>query len=263
MKSKWAVNFGLLILIFSGCKSSEKITSFMVNYSKVVPGQIGNKQMAILEPDQYTHMDIMSLKSTGTKLIGYVSLGEVNKNRWYYAMLKERGFLGENKNWGSYYINLKDSASRDILLNKVITNVVKKGFDGLFLDTIDDVAPYTDRGYLQPYMVELIRDIHTRYPGLIIIQNAGLFLLDKTHSYIDGDLIEDVASSYQFSDKSYQLSSSSSFKDKVQNIMTYKKKYHLPFFIVDYANNQQLKNKITARLDTLDIPFFIGNISLN
>ncbi len=133
----------------------------------------------------------------------------------------------------------------------------------MFLDTVDDVAPYTDRGYLQPYMAELIKDIHQRFPGMMIIQNAGLFLLNKTRPFIYGDLIEDVASAYNFNDKSYQLSSKKSYSDKVQAIMTYKNKYHLPFFIVDYANNSQLKKEITSRLDSLNIPFFIGNIGLN
>ncbi len=255
--------FGILIMLFTGCKTMEKINSFSINYGKLNPSQIDGKQMVIVEPDNYNHVEIMSLKKTGAKIIGYVSLGEVNPNRWYYSSLQERGFLGENKNWGSYYINLKDSVSREILLNRVVANIVKKGVDGLFLDTVDDVAPYTDKAYLQPYMVELIKDIHQRFPGMVIIQNAGLFLLSKTRPYIYGDLIEDVASAYNFSDKSYQLSAQKSYSDKVQTIMTYKNKYHLPFFIVDYANNSQLKKEVTLRLDTLNIPFFIGNIGLN
>lgn len=261
--TKLGLLLGLLTVLFIGCKGSEKITSFSVNYGKLNSAQIDGKQMVIIEPDNYNHMELMSLKKSGAKIIGYVSLGEVNPNRWYFSLLKERGFLGENKNWGSYYINLKDSLSRNILLNRVVANIVKKGVDGLFFDTVDDVAPYTDRGYLQPYMAELIKDIHQRFPGMLIIQNAGLFLLDKTRPYIHGDLIEDVASAYSFSDKSYHLSSSKSYSDRVQTILTYKNKYHLPFFIVDYANNPQLKKEISSRLDTLNIPFFIGNISLN
>ena len=255
--------FGVMIMLFTGCKSSENISSFSVNYGKLSPEQIKGKQMAIVEPDNYNHLGIILLKKTGAKIIGYVSLGEVNPNRWYYSSLEERGFLGKNKNWGSYYINLKDSVTREILLNRVIGNIVKKGVDGLFLDTVDDVAPYTNRAYLQPYMAELIKDIHQRFPGMMIIQNAGLFLLNKTRPYIYGDLIEDVASAYNFSDKSYQLSEKQSYNDKVQTILTYKNKYHLPFFIVDYANNPQLKKELTSRLDTLNIPFFIGNIGLN
>lgn len=237
--------------------------TFTVNYGKVKPDQITEQQMLILEPDNYNHIELVNLKKTGAKLIGYVSLGEVNPERWYYPLLKDRGFLGKNKNWNSYYINLADSVSRDILIDKVIPDIIKKGFDGLFLDTIDDVAPYTGHGNLQPYMVQLIKEIHKRYPKKKIIQNAGLFLLDKTRPYIDGVLIEDVATRYQFKNKEYILTPETEYHTRVDTIQSYKTRYHIPFYIVDYSDNPFLKKEITSRLDTLDIPFYIGNINLN
>lgn len=245
-----------------GDNNTGELTNFVVNYGTVEPQDISNKQIAILESGNYNHMQVLSLKRTGVKIVGYVSLGEVGTSRWYFPLLKDRGFLGKNENWNSYYINLRDSVSRNILLNEVIPNIIDKGFDGLFLDTIDDVAPYTERADLQPYMADLIVKIRQKYPNIYIMQNAGLFLLDKTHNDINGVLVEDVASYYNFSDKKYGLSSEDDYIDKINTIIEYRKKYNLPFYIVDYANTMILYKKITQRLDTLNIPYYINDINL-
>lgn len=262
MKKKFLAILLIPCFLLIGCKSTKTLQSFVVNYGTVNPKEIAKKDMAILEPDNYTHNQILNLKKTGVKIIGYVSLGEVNPDRWYYPLLKKRGLLGKNKNWNSYYINLKDSISRNIILNKVIPNIIYKGFDGLFLDTVDDVSPYTKRSSLQKYMAGLIKSIRSRYPKIIIIQNDGLFLLNKTYKEINGVLIEDVASKYNFKNKSYSLSSVKWYKKKVDSIRKYGNKYQMHFYIVDYANTKKLYNKIAQRLDTLKFPFYISKINL-
>jgi len=253
----------LCSLIALNCQSTKEFQTFEVNYGVVKPADVKNNQMVILEPENYTHLQVLSLRNTGAKIIGYVSLGEVNPDRWYFPLLKEHGFLGKNKNWDSYYINLKDTTSQNLILNKVIPNIIEKGFNGLFFDTVDDVAPYTSRSDLQPYMVHLIKEVRKRYPQITIIQNDGLFLLDRTHKYIDGVLVEDVATKYNFKNKTYNLASKKWYMDKVDSIEKYQDKYHIPFYIIDYAVSKKLIRKVKERLDTLNTPFFISNIDLN
>ncbi|MDZ7680248.1 MAG: endo alpha-1,4 polygalactosaminidase [Fodinibius sp.] len=177
--------------------------------------------------------------------------------------MEEQGFFGINENWDSPYLNLADSTVRSIMLDKVMPNIMAKGFDGLFLDTIDDVAPYTERSHLQPYMLDIIQQMRERYSESVIIQNAGFFMLDRTHSYVDAVLIEDVATNYNFELGRYDLRPKSEYKEKVANIRRLASKYNKPFLIVDFALNEPLRNKAMSRLDTLDIPYFISTIELN
>jgi uncharacterized protein (TIGR01370 family) len=261
----------LSILFIDQCKSTEQLTKsvsyepFAVSYEDIEnPAQATSQyDLLIVEPDNYSKAEVDSMKTAGNTVLGYISLGEVNKYRWYYPLMEEQGFLGINENWDSPYLDLADPKVRSIMLDQVLPNIMAKGFDGLFLDTIDDVAPYTERSHLQPYMLDIIRQMRERYSESVIIQNAGFFMLDQTHSYVDAVLIEDVATNYNFDLDRYNLQPIEEYKQKVETIRRLKSKYNKPFLIVDFALNEPLRNEAMGRLDTLDIPYFISTIELN
>ena len=246
-------------------KEKSSLEPFAVSYEYIRNLKDAAEQynLLIIEPENYSRSEIQLANDQSTKIIAYVTLGEVDRNRWYYPLLEERGFLGVNENWDSPYLNLADSTTSSIMLDQVVPNIMSKGFDCLFLDTVDDVAPYTERAHLQPHMLDIITKIRKSYPDALIIQNAGLFLLDKTHDLINGVLIEDVATSYNFDRKSYNLKSTDAYKEKAGSILKLKKKYKLPFLVVDFSDNKHLTNLTIKRLDSLSLPYFISSIELN
>lgn len=258
-------------MLFANCSSIKNIQNdfnisispFGVCYAKVTPAMVENYKMVIIEPDFYTKTEITALKATGTTIIAYITLGEVDSNRWYFPLLEERGFLGVNENWNSSYLNLEDEETRTILLEKVIPEVMIKGVDGIFLDTVDAVSPYTERNNLAPYMLMLIKGIRDQYPNKLIIQNAGLFLLEESKEWIDATLIEDIASGYNFNNKEYFIKDLNSFNERVTLIRTASDKYNIPFLIIDFADSKPAIEEIKSRLDSLHFPYFISNIQLN
>lgn len=238
-------------------------TPFGVCYSKVSPEQVQGYKLVIIEPDFYTKAEIQALKATGTSIIAYTTLGEVDSNRWYFPLLEQQGFLGVNKNWGSSYIDISKKEVQSILLDRVIPEIMGKGVDGLFLDTIDAVAPYGERRDLAPYMVELITKIRTLYPTATVIQNAGLFLLEETRSSLDAVLLEDVASGYSFENEMYYVKNLSDFHERYELVTSTSKKYDIPVFIIDFAESNSGISEIKSRLDTTGTPYFISNIQLS
>lgn len=258
-------------MILSQCKPLEEFqgknllseTPFGVCYAKVSPEQVANYEMVIIEPDFYSKSEIENLQKNGTKIIAYTTLGEIDSNRWYYPEMEARGFKGVNKNWGSSYIDLSDSTSRSIILDKALPEILIKGVDGIFLDTIDAVAPYTERSDLEPYMIQLIKEIRNRYPDITIIQNAGLFLLDETSSFIDALLIEDIASGYDFDKKEYKVKDFQSFSFRLEMLREVEKDHSIPIFIIDFAETEAGVREVKSRLDSLNFPYFISNIQLS
>lgn len=258
------------MLLFQ-CKPTEVLesnsllnsTPFGVCYAKVSPQQVSNYEMVVVEPDFFSKQEMDALKATGTKIISYTTLGEIDSNRWYFPMMEARGFIGTNQNWGSSYIDLSDSVNRSIILDKVIPEIVVKGVDGIFLDTIDAVAPYTDRSDLEPFMIQLIQEIRKRYPELIIIQNAGLFLLEESSSYVDAVLVESIASGYDFDNEEYLIRDLTSFNSRVEMLQNVSMEYDLPVFIIDFASSSQGVLEIRSRLDSLNYPYFISDINLS
>ncbi len=258
-------------MMYSACNTSSGIvnhsilneTPFGVCYAKVTPEQVKGYKLVIIEPDFYTKTEIHELKATGASIIAYATLGEVDPNRWYFPILEQQGFLGINENWGSSYIDLSKEEVRSVLLDRVLPEIMAKGVDGLFLDTIDAVAPYGERRALAPDMIKVITGIRSRYPNTTIVQNAGLFLLEETKEIIDAVLIEDIASGYNFENQTYYIKSLDKFHERQDLVVTTSEKYDIPVFIVDFAVSQSNIDEIKSRLDTLETPYFISNIQLN
>ncbi|RNC85453.1 MAG: hypothetical protein ED557_01375 [Balneola sp.] len=271
----WILVFKLMLIslvTLVSCKSSIEVThsenrspfsAFGVSYAKITPEQVEGYSMVIIESDFYSKAEIAQMKSKGTKVLAYISLGEVDTNRWYYPKLMEGGFLGKNKNWGSSFLNLEDSLTRSILIDQVLPELTKKGVDGIFMDTIDSVSPYTSRSSLASYMVEMIREIRKRNPDLLLVQNAGLFLLEDTSEYIDGVLMEDIASGYNFEQGEYFVKDDISYHERLSLLRSYSTRFDLPFLVLDFAIEAAAINKVQSRLDTLGMPYFISNIELS
>lgn len=263
----------LLAMLLDACVSTTNtvidsphpLEPFAVSYEKISNRSAIAQQykLLIVESDQYTASETDSLTTSSNEVLAYISLGEVDRNRWYYPLLEERGFLGVNENWDSPYLNLADSVTRSILLDQVVPKIMEKGYNGLFLDTVDNVAPYTERAYLQPYMLELIEQIRERYPDAIIMQNAGLFLLDQTQYIVDAVLLEDIATLYDFENSTYNLRSLSNFRARIDTLEKYQTLTQLPFFVIDFADTVTLQQEVVDRLSDEPYPYFIGRIELN
>lgn len=257
---------GMVMTVFlSGCQSTHQFPApFGVCYSRLVPEKLVNYRLIVVEPDHYIKHDVDGMKETGAKVIAYVSLGEVHPSRWYFPLADSAGnLLGKNSDWGSHFLNLADPSVKKLFLERIIPNIMASGYDGLFFDTVDAVAPYTSRNYLQKDMAGLIKTIREQYPDALLIQNAGLFLLDQTAGSINAIAIEDVASHYRFSDNSYHLAPDQDFSTKIKNITELSEKYQKPFLLIDFSDRKNLTDSLKTRLNDYPFPYFIGKITLD
>jgi polysaccharide biosynthesis protein PelA len=80
------------------------------------------------------------LTKGGALVLGYLSLGEVNRDRAWFGELREMGILlGENPNWPvSHYVDVRDAAWRKFVNATLVPEILAQGFRGVFLDTLDD-----------------------------------------------------------------------------------------------------------------------------
>ncbi|MBO6621321.1 MAG: endo alpha-1,4 polygalactosaminidase [Balneola sp.] len=248
--------------ISSSNKLSEGSTydSFGVVYSDINSTLASGYKLLIVEPYFYSKQDINDFHSRGIKVVAYLSLGEVNESRRYFNDFKEIGLIGKNENHGSYFTNLSDNRIKDKFINEIVPELLSYGYDGLFLDTIDAVAPYTLRRSMEQDMVELISGIRSRNPDKLLIQNAGFFLLDKTAAYVDAVTIEAVASGYDFNKNEYQIKSKKQYEERLDLIDSLHTSYGIPFLIIDFAENYENSLQIKSRLEDSGFPYFINNI---
>jgi polysaccharide biosynthesis protein PelA len=178
--------------------------TWIVYYGNTVTQQDLQKvDLAILEPDNVIPSEL-SFKSK-TEFIGYLSVGEVHNERYYWHDIQHKSFvIEENPDWpGAHRVDIRDQEWRDLLLNDVIPVIVEKGYRGLFLDTIDTAMYLEEKDPVRfqgskVAMVRFIREIHKRYPELAIYPNNGFQFLKKYDDIIAGVVVEDLYTRAQF-----------------------------------------------------------------
>lgn len=171
-------------------------------------------QLLVLEP--HHARPVAPLRGPGATLLGYVSLGEVEKRRPYFAALERAGALGiANPDWpDARRADLRHPAWTAAVLDQIVPQILQLGYDGIFIDTMDN-AEAMERQDPQGAKdmvaagARLIAAIRARFPGIRIMLNRGYALLDRVAPSIDYVLGESMASRWNFATKRYDLLSDS------------------------------------------------------
>ena len=139
MISLWKTILLLLVplLALTGQLSAR---SFWVNYSpEVAVGDALCYDVSILAAE--TKADINQINVRGGKCIGYLSLIEVPAKATWISDLPAAGvkLLAENPSWKTKCADVSSQKWQDYVVNTLAKQLVNKGFQGFFLDTLDSV----------------------------------------------------------------------------------------------------------------------------
>lgn len=249
-----------LIFISSMFATAVNRNTVLVCYGKLSPESIKGYGYVILEAKHYTAADVKQIKKQNDKVFAYMSLGEVNGNATHYKDLKNHT-LGKNEIWNSYYLNLKSEKTVTVIMD-IIKKALNKGYDGMFLDNIDNYTIHGPQKDQRKELITLLRNIKEAHPKSMFLQNAGLDLINETSLYVDAIVIESVASLYNFKDQNYNLRDSKQFEDTMARLKTINTTYKVPVILIEYADTMKLYNKIIERIRPSKFPYFIGRIDL-
>jgi endo-alpha-1,4-polygalactosaminidase (GH114 family) len=160
--------------------------------------------LLILEPFFYDKEDLKELKADNKQLyFGYLSVMEVS--HWDEDLLKQmdlKDYLEINgkryKKDGSvnFIGDLRNESYRELLMTLIEKRVVDKGFQGVFLDTVDwiDYFGYSDKvlreSFKKSYVI-FLKEVKKKYPDLLIIQNRSFDTYESfAKSYVHGIMWE-------------------------------------------------------------------------
>jgi len=237
-----------------------KKNNVLVCYGKLKAESITGYGYVILEAKHYTAAEVKQIKSQNEKVFAYMSLGEVNAHAPHYKVLKNYT-LGKNEIWNSHYLNLKAEKTATVLMD-IIDKALAKGYDGMFLDNIDNYTIYGPQKDQRKELVTLLRNIREKYPKNLFIQNAALDLIAETSAYVDAVAIESVASLYNFKTRKYGLRDAKQFEETMARLKTVNATHKVPVIVIEYADTKNLYNKILERIKPSGFQYFIGNIDL-
>ena len=151
----------------------------------------------VLEPEDYSPAQIQAVRVKGYKVLGYVSVGTIEKERpWWkdYSSYK----LKRLPDWPKeYYIDVRQAPWQDFLIRRA-REIQEMGFDGWWLDNIDVYSEYKSKK-----MFTAIAELFLKFRALggYVMINGGSEWLDdaidrgeKLMDYIDGYTQEEVFS---------------------------------------------------------------------
>lgn len=231
-----------------------------VCYGKVKAELIKGYSYVILEEKHYSKEEIKIIKKNNKHLVAYISLGEVNSHASHFNLVKDNT-LGKNINWNSHYLDLTKEKTI-IVLTRLIKKCLDKGFDGMFLDNIDNFTSFGPQKNQKKELLSLLKKIRQANPDAFFIQNAGFEIINETAVYVNAVLFESVFTNYQFTTKSYQLREQKEVENYVNKIRTVSDTYKLPVLLVEYADNTELFQNVQLKANNLNVNYFIGSIDL-
>jgi uncharacterized protein (TIGR01370 family) len=192
------------------------------------PEEFRDYGLIVLDSDH--HPPIESLVARGATVLGYVSVGEINQHRAGFAAVKQMGvLLAENPNWsGSYYIDVRDPRWQSVVIDEVVPKLLAQGFQGVFLDTLDDPVELERRDPrgckgMAGAAVALVKALRRKFPSAILMMNRGYGLLPDLAGQIDIELGESVYGGYDFERKAYRRVSAAEYQQQVQWLKQAKK----------------------------------------
>jgi len=230
-------------------------------YGDFYPEQIKGYTYVIVESLHFSREDIHILKQNNTYVFAYISLGEVNKDGILYNKI-EPYVLEKNEIWNSYVIDIENKETYAALKREFIYNLEEQGYDGMFLDNIDNYTIYGPTPEKKETLIHFLKEINELYPSKQLMQNAGLLITEETNPYIDFIAIESIATNYDFDKSNYRLRKEKDFLEMLSELKSIHKKYDLPIILIEYAITKPLYKKVAKRVKPTGWPYFIGNIDL-
>ncbi len=266
MKLRLLVIALAMLNIFNfGCSKNRlaNVQSWLCYYQAKFPTQeIPNYDLYVF--DSYDYPPLEPLKKEGAKVVGYLSVGEVARHDYFFNTIKEKElFVDENENWpGSFRIKIGSPIWHDFVLNHLIPRIIAKGFNGVFLDTID-TADYIENvknisGSIKGTK-DLLKKLRKKYPDLIVIMNNGLFFLSDVGKYIDGVVVEDLFTSYDFLKKKYKTPDKEWTRQRMVPLKKFQAKFKKPVFTLGYLEptQKELIQEVTAKArENGFVPYF-------
>jgi uncharacterized protein (TIGR01370 family) len=137
----------------------------------------------------------------GTRVCGYLSLGETRTADPFLTFLDRAALLPENPDWpGTRRVDIRHPSWHSLVLDRRIPSLESQGFTGLMFDTLD-TPPYLealdpDRYHgMREAAIGLVGSIRARWPKMMLIMNRGYALLPDVVQNVDAVIAESLMTS--------------------------------------------------------------------
>lgn len=151
--------------------------------------------------------DLSPEDKKGRICVGYMSVGEAERNRWFYPDIKDEAWVLEaNPDWpDSRLVDVRADAWRELIVQSVAAAIMEAGYDGFILDNVDTAESLLRRDAklyagADDATATLIRELRAAYPDAVIIANGGLSIVPGVADAVDAVMYEGTVSTWREND---------------------------------------------------------------
>lgn len=178
----------------------------------------------------------------GTLRLAYLSVGEADMQRPFWGEIRDRSFVIEpNPDWPDIArVDIRDKRWQELLLSDEAPRLIRTGFHGFMLDTIDTPVylerrePVRFAGTIKA-LREWVSLLRAAYPRAVILAN-GFAGLPEVAPWVDGFVSEGVFATWDFVTRAYRRTTEHEREWRLAQIERARDIADRPVFAVEYAD---------------------------
>jgi len=194
-------------------------------------------------PFSKAEVERMKRKPDGSRrvVLSYMSIGEAEDYRWYWAQRSSSWLGAENTKWrGNYAVRFWDPGWQQIIF-VYVDRLLAAGFDGVYLDKVDEFETMGHRDEMVAFVARIAARAKAQRADFVIVsQNGDALIPDaKFRHAIDAFAREDLLYG---EDRDGARNDASSVRASVKRLkmLTAEGK---PVFVVEYPRNGEQAQK--------------------
>lgn len=157
--------------------------------------ELAHFDWVVVEPGHLKPADVAELAQLGSLPFAYLSIGELDQYQAdiFPHLLQTAASKTRNKVWNSQVMDLTQAGWREHLYEQALL-LQQQGYAGLFLDTLDSftLLPAPEHQAQRDALVELLRGLHERAPGLKLFFNRGFEVIEELDGLVAAVAAESV-----------------------------------------------------------------------
>ncbi|WP_353366098.1 bifunctional glycoside hydrolase 114/ polysaccharide deacetylase family protein [Acidovorax sp. FG27] len=251
---RWVVAVLLLLLAPFSAGAAPTLPAVAVHYGSQAPlADLKVFDITVVEPG-HGHDPVKFRQATGSELFAYVSVAEVQASRPYYARIPAAWKLARNGAWNSEVIDQTPAEWPAFFADQVVAPLWARGYRGFFLDTLDSyrLAARFDEAAQQQGLVRVIETLHSRFPGIRLIQNRGFDIVPRVKDKLFMVAAESLFKGWNAADKRYEDVKPADRDWLLGQLRAVRDTHGLPVLAIDYvaphdrATTRETAEKIKA-----------------
>lgn len=224
-----------------------------MQYKVYLSTKVNGKKLAkgngifVIEPDDYTKDEVKAIKNKGYKVLGYLSVGTIEKERSWFKDYKDCR-LQKLEDWPEYYADLRKEKWQKFIFERA-KKLINKGFDGLWCDNLD-VYEYNKSSEMYAACKKILSEL--KKLNVYIMVNGGSKFFDTAMTKKENltEMVNGITQEEVFSRiTSYSGKGTFGTQKADQNkfytgYLKRLKKFGVQRFLLEYTKNATLVNKI-------------------